>query len=401
MPTSTENEKIAGFGRKRPQLNIPVERLHLDGENPRLPEEWQKKDETELLRILYQQFNLDELAESMAKNGYFDEEPLIATPQKLPKDLQEQEKTKNKKDKYEAFLQAETTHFTVVEGNRRLATVKLLLNSHLRSKIKVVHDFPTIGSEVADDLRILPVIVYKDRDEVVPYLGVRHIIGIAKWNPYAKARYLAKMIEAGSAVEEVQAQIGDTQNAVLKSYVCYRLLEQAKDDLNYNTRSAKNDFSLLMVALNQQRIKQFLGLPKKLAEVNFDSPVPDDNLENLHDILTWVFGDGSKPPAIGESRDISDLGRVVANREATIHLKHTNSLMEALERTSAESERLNKYLFDANRKMEQALSIAHRHRTPEIIEMAQVCVTTANALLKTVNKQDDRTTRPAIERDPR
>jgi hypothetical protein len=55
------NKTIPGFGRKRPQLNIPIRRLHLDNENPRLPEEVQGKGEPELLNVLYKVFNLDEL----------------------------------------------------------------------------------------------------------------------------------------------------------------------------------------------------------------------------------------------------------------------------------------------------------------------------------------------------
>ena len=61
----------AGLGRKHPQLDLPVSRLFLDNENPRLPEEAQGKKEEELLNVLYDGFSLDELAASMAENGSF------------------------------------------------------------------------------------------------------------------------------------------------------------------------------------------------------------------------------------------------------------------------------------------------------------------------------------------
>ena len=66
-------------------MYIPVSRLFLDPENPRLPEEAQGKSESELMEVLLDQFNLEELADSMAENGYFDEEPLVGIPQKPPK----------------------------------------------------------------------------------------------------------------------------------------------------------------------------------------------------------------------------------------------------------------------------------------------------------------------------
>ena len=202
------NIKIPGFGRKRPQLNIPIKRLHLDSENPRLPEEAQGKGEPELLNVLYKVFNLDELADSMAKNGYFDEEPLVVIPRKLPRSL---EGVDINSPKFLTFINNDSTEFIVVEGNRRLATVKILLDSKLREALHV-KNWPSISEEVADDLRILPGIVYLKRSEVVPYLGLRHIVGIQKWESYAKARYIAKMIEDGLSVKEVEARIeGDRQ----------------------------------------------------------------------------------------------------------------------------------------------------------------------------------------------
>ena len=58
--------------RKHPQRDISIDRLYLDTENPRFPENIQGKNEDRLLNSLYRGFNLDELAESMCQNGYFD-----------------------------------------------------------------------------------------------------------------------------------------------------------------------------------------------------------------------------------------------------------------------------------------------------------------------------------------
>ncbi|HKZ39324.1 MAG TPA: hypothetical protein VJ044_00090, partial [Candidatus Hodarchaeales archaeon] len=66
-------------------------------------EEVQGKKEPEVLEALYSSFDLDELAVSMAQNGYFDEEPHVVVGQ-------------SKKEG--------TKEFTVVEGNRRVATIR-------------------------------------------------------------------------------------------------------------------------------------------------------------------------------------------------------------------------------------------------------------------------------------
>src|SRR5476651_873012 len=79
---------FAGKGRKRPQLNILASKLFLDPLNPRLPAEIQGKEEQDVIFALYKYFDIEELAYSMAENGYFDEEPLVAIPISLPTEFE-------------------------------------------------------------------------------------------------------------------------------------------------------------------------------------------------------------------------------------------------------------------------------------------------------------------------
>ncbi len=74
-------------GGRRPLLEIPVDRLHLDPLNPRFSEYDKGKDEEGTIYNLKRHFDLDELALSIAENGYFDEEPLIVIPDELPEAL--------------------------------------------------------------------------------------------------------------------------------------------------------------------------------------------------------------------------------------------------------------------------------------------------------------------------
>jgi hypothetical protein len=374
-------EEFPGQGRKRPQLNLKIDQLHLDKENPRLPEEKQKRPEPEILKTLYDDFFLDELAESMARNGYFDEEPLVAIPQQLPLEL---ENADPHSEEFLSFSMNTDTQFTVVEGNRRLATAKLLLNIESREKLKIRH-WPNPSPEIIDDLRILPVIVYNTRAEIVPYLGVRHIVGIQKWDSYAKARYIAMMVNTGNAIDDVAESIGDKQGAVNKNYLCYRLLAQAQDELEVDVRKAKEDFSLLLLAIGQANVKQFLGLPRRTKDINFDDPVSIERLPNLKNLLSWVFGENGKLPVIKESRDITNLlTHVLGSSEAVQYLENTRDLTAAYDRTDGEEKMLLRYLATANTKLEVALGIAHRHKTFEVLSQLQKCEQTVDALLKTL-----------------
>ena len=387
----------AGVGHKRPQLDIEIDRLHLDPANPRLPEEIQGKNEDEVLQHLCDHFDLEEIADPMGKNGYFDEEPLVVVPQKIPPHLLPKNGKKETAE-YSDFIKRKTTEFTVVEGNRRLATARILLDDRLRQKLRL-RSWPDISRAVAEDLSLLPAIVYPQRKEVLPYLGVRHITGNKKWDSYAKARYIADMIQEGHSVEQIEEQVGDRAQSVRKSAIAYHMLREAKEDLEWDISKAKKDFSLILLAIGQKDIKFYLGWSKpvpgsdrlksmKFEEIQLDSPVPETHLQHLRDLLSWLYGEGSKVrPVINESRDITNyLSSVVASEGAVEYLRQTRNLNEAYELTDGEEAMLQKLLRGANVKLEKALGVAHRHKTPDVIGEAKKCQETATRLVKSVEE---------------
>lgn len=359
---------IAGLGRKRPLLNIPYSSLYLDPLNPRLPEDVQGKKEEDICHALYRFFDTEELAYSMSENGYFDEEPLVAIPENLPSAFEAFSPEQfNTSQEYIDFINDPATKFFVVEGNRRLSTIKLLLEPQLRNSLKI-RNFPEITDEVKNDISILPVIIYPNRKEVLPYLGVRHISGIKKWEPYAKARYVAKMVEQGFSIDDIQKQVGDRTNSARKIYLCYQLIEVAKYEFDLNTEKAENFFSYLLLASGQGSIKDYLGIEKRIQDVNLDKPIPPNKLENLKNIFSWLFGEGKEVlPVIKESRDItSKLSPVLRVPEATEYLRITRDLSEAYERSDGEDELLKKNFVRANRLLAQSLGYINDGNSEEI-----------------------------------
>ena len=386
------SELPAGVGTKRRLLDVEIKRLRLDAENPRLPEEVQGSGQPELLAHLYEHFDLEEIAEPMATHGYFDEEPLVAVPVGLPKKITP-EKGKETKG-YVEFLK--DCNFTVVEGNRRLATALILQDDTLRKKLKV-RTWPGLDELVRKDLEVLPVIVYPTRDEVLPYLGVRHITGTKKWDSYPKARYIVALLDQGYTIENIEHEVGDRSQAVLKNAIAFKTLQQARTEFDWDIRRAKEDFSYLLLGIGQRSIKVFLGWarhtgrngevkPVPLSEIALDAPVPASNLSNLRDFLSWVYGEGTKVlPVIKESRDITNLlTHVVASPTAVQHLRETRSLTDAYDLSDGEEAMVRKFLGAANTKLQRVLGVAHRHKTPDVIADAQKCNDTAAQILKTV-----------------
>ena len=141
---------------------IPFDRLILDDENPRFPEGLRGASQSEILKFLHDQDVLEELAQSYLDNGFFRHEPLIV-------------------------VQERGKRYTVVEGNRRLAALKILHDSPEADDAGFFGIDPS-GVQL-ETLVEIPCFLIPDRDQIHAYIGFRHIGGLKTWPPEAKARY--------------------------------------------------------------------------------------------------------------------------------------------------------------------------------------------------------------------
>lgn len=392
-------KKISGVGRKRPQIDIPLEILKVDNMNPRLAEEYHGGTQLDILSVLYDEFDLGEIAYSMAENGYFDEEPIVVVPEKLPKTFRWTEDTNKIQAELEDLITKDKKiRFIVIEGNRRIATAKLLTDKMLRERIKMKRgDFPTPRRYALDDLMVIPSIVYKSRDGISPYLGVRHITGVLRWEAYAKAKYITTRIEEErkkrrnieESIKEVQRIVGDRTDVIKKQYIFYKVFEQARDDIDFNTDAIIDRFSLITVALNSPSIRRFIGVPS-YKDAKFNKPlVADKNLQKFEILLSWIFGRGKdSPPIITDSRKITQLlAPILADKESTEYLLKYGNVEEAYERSGGEKEFLKKKINSARRGIENALQYAYKYRNDaDIMKLVNDLLKSVEQLSKNISK---------------
>ena len=363
MTTPTPSAPTPTVRQKQIKLRS-VDNLLLDPENPRLAEDGRKLTQDQLLEKLVAGEALDELATSFAQFGYFWEEPLVVVPdpaeasengeagKPAPKTPEEEEAADKKRT------------YIVVEGNRRFATIRLLLSSAKRAEFNV-KDFPVVTPERALELKDVPTVAYSSRADVVPYLGFRHITGAKKWEPYPKARYIAKLVESGQSFATIESAIGDSANTAKKLYQAYIVFGQIRDDLDEDVNSVRESFSLLEVTLGQQPIKNHLGIPKRLPDAAVASVVDAAHIEQLRETVGWVFGSKKTGvrPVITDSREISKvLAPVVGQPESLQFLRETRDLAGAAERSGGEREYLLKQLANSRRAAERALGVCPQHK---------------------------------------
>jgi hypothetical protein len=91
-----------------------------------------------------------------------------------------------------------------------------------------------INEERANDISSLPVIVTTRKDSW-RYLGFKHVNGPATWGSYAKAQYIAHVHnEYGVRLEDIAAQIGDSNSTVQRMYRGLMIVEQAEQSKVFN-----------------------------------------------------------------------------------------------------------------------------------------------------------------------
>lgn len=276
--------------------DIPVSELLLDPENPRLPEDLQGADQGELLRYLSDETVLDEIIRSLSDNAFFEHEPLIA------------------------HEDAELEGYVVLEGNRRLASLKILLGSPLARDegLEPLLDSP-LTKERLKDLRTVPVYVVEDRDEVHRYLGFRHIGGIKTWSAEAKARYLLQESEkaAGRGDDNpflvVARRVGSNSQGVRNSYTALALLRHARDEFGIPVNYvAQNRFGVWLRCMTAQDVRHYVGLNSARSYEDVREEIAETDGDNLREVLGDLTpAEGEKRPLLNDSRNVTVYGQVL------------------------------------------------------------------------------------------
>ena len=311
--------------------DVLLQNLHFDPDNPRLPSRLINAPERDVLEYLLLECNLVELMLSIGEQDFFVGEPILVVPR------------------------AEGG-YTVVEGNRRLGALKLL---QAETEATVM---PTQVSQARNGATYhptdIPVLEFERRDQILTYLGYRHITGIKEWDALAKARYLRQLrlrygTDHAEAHKGLAREIGSKAAHVAKLLTGLTLLERAKDSgLLHELKLREDDipFSLLTTGIGYANICEFIGL-----ENSNDVEASNLKEKEFKELFTWVFAKPSgSATVLGESRNFDKLARIVANTQALQELRRGEPLESADLYTSGPLEAVRKLMQEAEHRITSA-----------------------------------------------
>ena len=259
--------------------SIKIEDLYLNPNNPRLMDKSRKSElsENRLIEEKIQEKTLkdirfegiNDIYEKVKKLGF------------LPIDRIVVRKIESE-DKY-----------LVLEGNRRISTVKVLLKEHEEGIV-------TLDEKILNSLQEVEVLVYKGNDKNIIWLlqGMRHINGIKEWGALQQARFLFEMQQDNSLnATELDKMTGLGRNSIankIRSYKAYVFAQTI-----YQGELVDSNFSFFQEAIfTRPQIKKWLDWNDVTDEF--------DNLENLELLLNWYLGDENGIKRLDRVLDIRD-----------------------------------------------------------------------------------------------
>jgi hypothetical protein len=325
---------------------LHIDELMLDPRNPRLGRENTKKtlSQSDILELMTD-WTLEELAVSFIESGYWPQEAIIVVSE----------------------MHYGKTVNVVIEGNRRLAALKLLQmawrGEKVSSKWQELAD--SADASTRKQLEEIAIIRKHDRNEVKAYLGFRHVTGIAEWNPAEKAEFIASLIDDGLTYDEVRKQIGSKTPTVRQNYIAYRVLlqmEQRSDAIDLER--VEKRFSVLYLSLRTNGVQNYLHIDIEAEPASAKRPIPSRHLKNLERFALWLFGCGNQDPIVPESREVDEFGRILESEAAVAYLERTDRpSFEVARRMAgvAESE-IGEHLERAADEIEEALKAVHQHK---------------------------------------
>ncbi len=358
---------------------VSTELLDLDPANPRLVEDGIKNPtDSQIIIALAEMADLGEIVESIAANGYMDIEPMIAQPK-------------------------DNARWTVLEGNRRLAAIRILQSPGLAKGTGI--QVPTISQENLQTLKKVSVYCVSSPDQAREYIGFKHINGPHKWDAIAKARFAADWYKNGKkngiTIDTIARRLGDNHATVVRLVNGMFVLDQAETAKLFNIQDRypgrKFAFSHLYTALTRSGYRSFLGLEDEWRTVDpKPNPIPRENLDNLKQVLLWLYGskpDQIKPVITSQNPDLKLLAEVLENPRARTIMMMRHDLREAHASVERKGARFEAALVNARQEVELAMSqiIGFDPEDTTLLEIGHELRDTSEQLYSTMLERSEKT----------
>jgi len=305
---------------------IEINNIFLDPNNPRfwsqkntrdIPEHKIKEQDVQTRALAeIEKYGLAELKNSILRNGFLPMDRIVIR-----------------------VIKDDPISYVVVEGNRRVASLKSLRDDIDNDNIDEEHIDDEYLENLKKETNELKVLVYKgdDTHDIAWLLqGIRHISGIRDWSPAQRARLVADQIEKEKLkFREAGQKFGLSAQAVGRLYRSFKALEQMRSHDEYQSYAKNEYFTLFEESIRNKDVKKWLSWDDE----NYQFTEND----NLTQFYSWIIPDDEHDDnkrRVHDPRQIKKLGFIIAQgKKDLINLidQHEISIDAAFDRANESS----------------------------------------------------------------
>ncbi|MEO5359893.1 MAG: ParB/Srx family N-terminal domain-containing protein [Nitrospirota bacterium] len=265
--------------------------------------------------------------------------------------------------------------YVVIEGNRRVAALKWLLELHDTGK-------ENFTDEQLKNFNNLNVLLLDDDDPssinilVIP--GLRHVSGIKEWGPYQKAITIYELRESGHSAQDAAQSLGLSVISANRLWRSYLALEQMKADEEFGEQTDSKKYSYFEEILKLPKLKNWLNwsdIERKFL-----------NTEGLREFYSWIVGepDDDLTPKLPRAQDIRDLGKIFDDHTAMNELRsHNGTIAKAVAKHDYE------HTEDWKLILTKAASALGEIKVDTVQKFTEDDIATLDNLLNHINKVKD------------
>ena len=321
-----------------------LDQLFFDPDNPRFLSGF-GDDQVKMFRYLITDIGVEDLLQSISASGLIDGDPIIVRAR-------------------------EAGGYYVIEGNRRLAALKLLTGQRPNDQLPDP-TVPQITAELAEKLKTVNVQSGWPPDLLQAYLGYKHVTAAREWPPEAKAKFVFEHAGGDYSKENLSrfAKTLGTNFPTLKRWlVAFLTLKEGEEKNLFEPTSVptKRYFGTFYTLLGGYEAQQFLKLED---DPITETPVPEDHLTELGEFIKWTIGTKEARRAVN-SRQQEKFERVLGSAPALQHFRLKGDLEGSLLYTEYKTEEIAEKLRLAAYTIEECLPKLFDVRENDIVEEA-------------------------------
>ncbi|MEY3787694.1 hypothetical protein BCS42_01125 [Crenothrix sp. D3] len=216
-------------------------------------------------------------------------------------------------------------NFLVIEGNRRIATLKALIEDNEQG-----YDVGNVDPEFFINKRIDVVEYEMDSDDSEAYLllmGLRHVTKVKDWGDFEQSELVHDLnTKFELSFSEISNRLGITVAQVKRRVNTFVAMQLYKRDPQYT-----DQFSSKMAPM----FYELMGTPQMRDWLDWsEEDKAFRNTSNLNRFFDWISKTDEKEEPIVKNRDdIRTLRKIINDSEALAIMEDQNSLIEAYEQS--------------------------------------------------------------------